>query len=69
MAEQELDRLTLLATYRPVATCSDSPLEFYKKIRGEGVSKITAYVLLREFYGMSLSECAAVDAQAGSSGS
>ena len=65
MAEDELDRLTLLATYRPVATCSDSPLEFYKKVRGEGVSKITAYVLLREFYGLSLSGCAALDSEAG----
>jgi hypothetical protein len=67
MPDDQLDRLTLLATYRPVATSADSPLDFYQKVRNQGVSKVTAFVLLREFYGLSLRDCSAVASQAGAS--
>lgn len=47
----------LLSAYRPIASSGIPPREFYDRVRGDGVSKLNVFVVLRDRYNFSLMEC------------
>lgn len=53
------DLKTLVDRYRPDAALFKAR-DFYRRIQREGVSKVGAAALLREFYGLGLAECVAL---------
>lgn len=48
---------SLVEQYRPLAGSGLSASEFHRRIRDDGVSPLSAMVLLRDLYGLNLMEC------------
>jgi hypothetical protein len=50
----------LVAKYEPLSESGISADEFFRHVRGEGVSKFYAMVLLRDLFNQNLMECLAI---------
>jgi hypothetical protein len=57
------DYTQLVEKYREQAAIANSPLEFYREVRADKVSKFAAFVLLRELFDLGLVQCFEIDSR------